>query len=203
MSLKILQKKMGIDDDGIIGKNTLIHAKTYFNFTDFRCAHFFGQTAHETGGFTMFEENLNYSAKSLINVFRKYFTDISAQQYAKKPQAIANRVYANRMGNGPESSGDGWKYRGRGALQLTGRDNYKKFSNKIGVDLLLNPDLVATEYSFESAIFFFDNNNIWKHCDAGVNDSTISTITKIINGGFHGLDDRKTRTNAYYNVLIT
>lgn len=203
MSLKLLQKKIGVVDTGIINKDTLLKAKEYYKFNNYTCAHFFGQCSHETDNFKVFEENLNYGAKSLRNVFRKYFTDLLAQSYERKPQMIANRVYANRMGNGNESSGDGWKYRGRGALQLTGKDNYKKFSDSIGVDLVNNPDLVSTNYSFESAIFFFEKNNIWKYSNVDVTESTISIITKIINGGFHGLDDRKAKTLSYYNMLIS
>jgi putative chitinase len=164
-----------------------------------RAAHFFAQTAHESGGFKSFSENLNYSAKGLRQIFGKYFkTDLEAQMYARQPERIANRVYANRMGNGPESSGDGWKFRGRGALQCTGRATYQAFADYIGrPDIMKNPDIVATELAFESALWFFDKNKLWSICDRGVNDAAILALTKRINGGTHGLDDRKAKTKKY------
>ena len=161
MSLKNLQAKIGVVADGAWGPGTLRAAAKYYKLSPARAAHFFGQTSHETGGFKAFSENLNYSAKGLRGVFGKYFpTDVIAAQYERKPQAIANRVYANRMGNGDEKSGDGWKYRGRGALQLTGRTNYETFAAYCNrPDVMTNPDLVATELAFESAMFFFERNN--------------------------------------------
>lgn len=200
MSIKELQKKIGIEQDGSWGPNTFKVASAFFKFTPTRAAHFFGQTAHETGGFKTFTENLNYSATGLRNIFGKYFPDdVIAKQYERQPAKIANRVYANRMGNGPESSGDGWKYRGRGALQLTGKDNYAAFANAFNrPDVLENPDLVATELAFESALFFFDKNKLWAICDKGINDAAILELTKKINGGTHGLDDRKVKTLQYH-----
>jgi putative chitinase len=172
----------------------------YYKFTPVRAAHFFAQTAHESGNFRAFSENLNYGAQGLMSVFRKYFPDaVSAAKYERKPEMIANRVYASRMGNGDEASGDGWKYRGRGALQLTGKDNYKAFADYLKKpEILTNPDLVATEYAFESALFFFDKNGLWKICDLGVDDQTILSLTKRINGGTHGLEDRREKTKKYY-----
>ena len=161
MSLKALQQKIGVTADGAWGPGTLRAAAAYYKLSPARAAHFFGQTAHETGGFKAFSENLNYSAQGLMGVFKKYFPDAAtAAKYERKPEAIANRVYASRMGNGPESSGDGWRYRGRGALQLTGRDNYKAFADYCKrPDVMSNPDLVATELAFESAMFFFERIN--------------------------------------------
>ncbi len=158
MSLKALQQKIGVTADGAWGPGTLRAAAAYYKLSPARAAHFFGQTAHETGGFKAFSENLNYGAKGLRGIFGKYFpTDALALQYERKPERIANRVYASRMGNGPEASGDGWKYRGRGALQLTGKDNYLAFSKYCNrPDVMTNPDLVATELAFESAMFFFE-----------------------------------------------
>lgn len=165
-------------------------------------AHFLGQAMHESGDFTTVTENLNYSANRLLKVFPKYFKTLAdAQRYANNPQAIGNRVYGNRMGNGNEASGDGYKYRGRGYIQLTGKDNYREFAKYIGVDVVNNPDLVATRYPFESAIFFFDKNNIWKMADAGVGISTITKLTKKINGGYNGLQDRIAKTNKVYKLL--
>ena len=199
MSLVNLQKKIGVSADGAFGPGTFKRAAAFYKLSPNRAAHFFAQTAHESGGFKAFSENLNYSAKGLRGTFGKYFpTDLSAQMYARQPERIANRVYANRMGNGPESSGDGWKYRGRGALQLTGKFSYQAFADYIGrPDIMKNPDLVATELCFESALWFFDRNKLWSICDKGVNDAAILALTKRINGGTNGLDDRRAKTKKY------
>ncbi len=203
MSLVTLQQKIGVTADGAFGPGTFKAAAAYYKLNKNRAAHFFAQTAHETGGFKAFSENLNYGAKGLRSVFRKYFpTDAAAKAYERQPQKIANRVYANRMGNGDEASGDGWRYRGRGALQLTGKSNYKAFSDYIDrPDVMTNPDLVATELCFESALWFFDKNKLWSICDQGINDAAILALTKRVNGGTHGLDDRTTRTRKYANWL--
>ena len=203
MSLSSLQKKIGVAADGSWGPGTLRAAATYYKLSPARAAHFFGQTAHETGGFKAFSENLNYGAKGLRGIFGKYFkTDAEALKYERKPEAIANRVYASRMGNGAESSGDGWKYRGRGALQLTGKSNYEAFAKYCNrPDVMTNPDLVATELAFESAMFFFERNKLWAICDQGVTDATILSISKKVNGGTHGLEDRKAKTKTYFSQL--
>ena len=203
MSLQSLQKKIGVTPDGSFGAGTMKAAMAFYNMSAVRAAHFFAQTAHESGGFKAFSENLNYGAKGLRGIFGKYFpTDALAAKYERKPEMIANRVYADRMGNGNEASGDGWKYRGRGALQLTGKSNYQAFANYLGKpEIMTNPDLVATEYAFESAIYFFEKNALWKICDQGVTDAAILALTKKINGGTHGLDDRKTKTYKYYTML--
>lgn len=199
MSLINLQQKIGVTADGAFGPGTYKKAATFYKLSPSRAAHFFAQTAHESGGFKTFSENLNYSAKGLRGIFGKYFpTDALARAYERQPQKIANRVYANRMGNGPEGSGDGWKYRGRGALQLTGKDNYEAFANYIGrPDVMSNPDLVAGELCFESALWFFDKNKLWSICDQGVKDASILALTKRINGGTHGIDDRRTKTYKF------
>jgi putative chitinase len=200
MSLMNLQSKCGCHPDGAFGPGTFKTAAAFYKLSPHRAAHFFAQTAHESGNFKAFSENLNYGAKGLRSIFRKYFpTDALARAYERQPQKIANRVYANRMGNGPESSGDGWKYRGRGPLQLTGKDNYRAFGKYIGreQEVLDNPDIVANELGFESALWFFDANKLWGICDQGVNDATILALTKRINGGTHGLDDRKLKTKKY------
>lgn len=204
MSLKSLQKKIGAVADGIFGPGTLKAAQAYYKLSDARAAHFFAQTAHESGGFKAFSENLNYSADGLNKIFPKYFKNAGrdANKYARKPEMIANVVYASRMGNGDISSGDGWKYRGRGALQLTGKDNYKAFSDYLKKpEIMTDPDLVAEDYSFESAMFFFEKNGLWKICDKGVNDEAIKELTKRINGGYHGLEDRTEKTKKYYSYL--
>jgi putative chitinase len=203
MSLIQLQKKIGVTADGAWGPGTLKAAAAYYKLNNNRAAHFFAQCAHESGNWKATSENLNYSAQGLRGIFRKYFpTDALAAQYARKPQAIANRVYGNRMGNGPESSGDGWKFRGRGFLQLTGHDNYKALSQYINrPDVMDNPDLVAGELAIESALWFFDRNKLWSICDQGINDAAILALTKRINGGTHGLDDRKLKTKKYATWL--
>jgi putative chitinase len=203
MSISLLQTKIGIPPanvDGIFGPNTLRHASRFFNLSRVRAAHFFGQTAHETGGFVTFVENLNYSAERLRQIFPRHFpTDQIAREYARNPERIANRAYANRMANGPESSGDGWRFRGRGALQTTGRNNYKAFSEWANdPSILQNPDVVATSFAFESALFFFQSNSLWPICDRGVDTNTITQLTRRINGGTHGLEDRIRRTNTYF-----
>ena len=199
MSLVNLQKKIGVTADGAFGPGTLKAAAAFYKLSPDRAAHFFAQCAHESGNFKAFSENLNYGAKGLRGIFRKYFpTDALARAYERKPAKIANRVYGNRMGNGDEASGDGFAFRGRGALQLTGKFNYKAFSDYIGrPDIMDNPDLVATELAFESALWFFDKNKLWGICDQGINDAAILALTKRINGGTHGLDDRKLKTKKY------
>ena len=146
-------------------------------------------------------ENLNYSDKGLNGIFKKYFPTIaSTAGYARKPEKIANKVYANRMGNGPESSGDGYKFRGRGPIQLTGKDNYTAFSQSIKrPDVLTNPDIVATELAFESALWFFNKNGLFAIADKGVTDAVIGQITRRVNGGTHGLDDRIKKTKQFAN----
>jgi putative chitinase len=204
MSLINLQSKCGCHPDGAFGPSTLKKACDHFKLNKNRAAHFFAQTAHESGNFKAFSENLNYGAKGLRGIFGKYFpTDAMARAYERQPQKIANRVYANRMGNGDEASGDGWKYRGRGPLQLTGKNNYRAFGKYIGreQEVLDNPDIVANELGFESALWFFDANKLWGICDQGINDAAILALTKRINGGTHGLDDRKMKTKKYASWL--
>ena len=202
MSLKSLQERAGVAADGAFGPGTMKAAMTLLKLTPIRAAHFFAQTSHETGGFKAFSENLNYSAQGLQGIFGKYFPGTLEESYARQPEKIANRVYASRMGNGDEASGDGWKFRGRGALQLTGKANYEAFAKYLGNnEVMENPDLVATKYAFESAMFFFERNKLWTICDQGINDAAILALTKRINGGTHGLEDRKTKTYKYYQFV--
>lgn len=200
MSIKILQEKTGSTADGVWGPNTFRKAMQHYKLNPYRAAHFFAQTVHESGGFKKFHENLNYSAQGLLGTFKKYFPNVSlAEAYQRNPEKIANFVYGNRMGNGDESSGDGWKFRGRGALQLTGKNNYKEFADYLNrPDIMDNPDIVATEFAFESAMFFFNKNKLWPICDKGVTDAVITELTKRINGGTHGLEDRIQKTKQYY-----
>lgn len=154
-----------------------------------RMAHFFSQVLHESGLMRYDTENLNYSAKALRLVFGKYFkTDQEANAYARQPEKIANRVYANRMGNRSESSGDGWKYRGRGLMQLTGRNNYKAFADWLGDGRVVDdPDLVSTDYAVHSAVFYWDKNRL----NAVADQNDVVKMTKRINGGTNGLTHRR------------
>ena len=203
MSIKSLQAKIGVAADGAFGPGTLKAAMEYYKMTPERAAHFFGQTAHESGGFKAFSENLNYGAKGLLGIFKKYFpTEQKALLYERKPEKIANLVYASRMGNGDETSGEGWKFRGRGALQLTGKSNYQALADHLKKpEIMTNPDLVGDELAFESAIFFFEKNKLWEICDKGMDKDVILALTKRINGGTHGLDDRIQKTVAFYQML--
>lgn len=200
MSLIKLQEKIGVKADGSFGPATLKAAMKYYKLSPEAAAHFFGQTAHETGGFHTFSENLNYSATGLRGTFKNYFkTDTLAESYARQPVKIASYVYGNRMGNGNEASQEGWKFRGRGALQTTGKSNYQAFATSINKpDIMINPDLVATDYAFEAAIFYFDNNKLWDIANKGVTDETILAMTKRVNGGTNGLEDRASLTKRYY-----
>lgn len=167
-----------------------------------RLAHFLSQIAHESGNFKFTVENLNYSSEGLLKVFPKYFKDkATADKYARKPEMIGSRVYANRMGNGDEASKMGFKFRGRGYLQLTGMENYKAFSLFIGEDCATNPDLVATKYPMDSAVWFFNKNGLWSICDQGSSTETITQLTKRINGGTHGLTDRIDKFKNYFQLL--
>ena len=177
-------------------------AKKFNITTNLRLAHFLSQCAHESGNFKVVSENLNYSVDGLKSTFGKYFPGNLAESYAKQPEKIASRVYANRMDNGDESSKEGYKFRGRGYLQATGKSNYKKFSDFIGEDCVTNPDLVATKYPLASAGFFFESNKLWSICDKGADDVTVTTLTKRINGGTNGLKDRLEKFKKYHNLLV-
>jgi putative chitinase len=170
--------------------------------TNLRLAHFLAQCALESTNFTATVENMNYSAQRLVQVFPKYFKPpVDVNAYARNAQKIGSRVYANRMGNGDEASGDGFKYRGRGYIQLTGRNNYQSFTNHIGEDCVGNPDLVATKYPLASAGFFFDSNNIWATCDQGSSDAVVTSVTKRVNGGTHGLAERIQNFKVFIKAL--
>ena len=171
--------------------------------TPLRLAHFLSQASHESGGFRAFSENLNYNAKGLCAIFRKYFPSVTiAMQYERKPEKIANRVYSSRMGNGNEASGEGWKYRGRGALQTTGKSNYQDFANFMQMpEIMSNPDLVATRYALASAAFFFKKNSLWGICDQGSSDEVVKRLTKRINGGQIGILERLKEFKHFYHLL--
>ncbi len=169
--------------------------------TILRLSHFISQCAHESSNFTRLSENLNYSADGLKKIFPKYFPDNLAESYARQPEKIANHVYSGRMGNSDEASGDGWKFRGRGALQTTGHDNYLALSKEMNYDFIKDPNAVATTYALSSAAFYFKKNNLLVICDLGSDVKTITTVTKKINGGVIGLDDRILLFNKFYALL--
>ena len=161
--------------------------------TKLRLAHFFAQIEHESG-LKPIAENLNYSANGLRKTFGKYFTDLEAIKYQRKPEAIANRVYANRMGNGNEASGDGFKYRGRGFLQNTGKNQYILLSKDTRIDFLNNPDLLLIEANaMIAALWFWQKNNLNVLADS----NAINLITKRINGGLNGIEHRKELLQKY------
>lgn len=169
--------------------------------TPLRLAHLLGQCSHESANFKVLKENLNYSADGLKKIFGKYFPGNLNESYARQPEKIANRVYSSRMGNGDEASGDGFRYAGRGAAQLTGKQNYTEFDKFVDDDILANPDLVATKYSLMSAAWFFWKNKLWDLCDKGVDVPSITSVTKRVNGGTHGLSHRIEETIKFYNLL--
>jgi len=198
--IKNWQAKHGLVPDGDIGKKTLLKIKEVLKIpTNEATAHFVGNTFHETGGFIRFEENLNYSAKGLLTTFPKYFKTLAAaNEAARNPQKIANIVYAGRMGN--DSINEGWKFRGRGALQTTGKNNYRLLGEFLEIDLLSDPSSVATTYAFESAVFYFASNNLWPKC-ATVTDVSIKNVRKAVNGGSIGLLEVNSKVKFFYSLL--
>ncbi len=195
-----LEKLKGHIPDAVITQ--IPETAKKFNITNnLRLAHFLSQCGHESGNFKAVSENLNYSADGLKKIFGKYFPGNLNESYARQPEKIAARVYASRMGNGDEASKEGFKFRGRGYIQLTGKANYTNFTKFIGEDCVANPDLVATKYPLASAAFFFDSNKLWAICDRGADDATVTAVTKRVNGGTIGLPDRIKHFKEYYNLL--
>jgi putative chitinase len=195
-----LEKLKGHIPDAVIAQ--IPETAKKFNITNnLRLAHFLSQCGHESGNFKAVSENLNYSADGLKKIFGKYFPGNLNESYARQPEKIAARVYASRMGNGDEASKEGFKFRGRGYIQLTGKANYTNFTKFIGEDCVANPDLVATKYPLASAGFFFDSNKLWAICDRGADDATVTAVTKRVNGGTIGLADRIKHFKEYYNLL--
>jgi len=172
-----------------------------YSLSPLQLAHFLAQCHHESGGWKQTEENLNYSKQGLLKVFHKYFKTVNPDDYAHHPEKIANRVYAMRLGNGRERDGDGWRYRGRGYIQLTGKENYARFGSDMKVDFVAQPDRVATEYPLSSAAWFFDSNRIWKWCAVGDTRDAVVDVTKRVNGGLIGLDDRVKLFDKYWSAL--
>lgn len=196
------QKKYFLTPDGIIGKKTFEKMLNVWSLKPLQLVHFLAQTDHETAGFKYRYENLNYSATALTLTFPKHFPNLtSALDYAGKPSMIANRVYADRFGNGNTQSGDGYKYRGRGSIQTTFKDNYYALSVFVKDSTILkDPDKVADDYFWDSGLFYFKNRKIWYIC----NDTTLETITKVtklVNGGTNGLQDRINLTKKYEKLI--
>lgn len=198
MNLDLLSKKIPAS---VVDEMPLVIEKFGIN-SPLRLSHFLSQCAHESGNFKFVRENLNYSADGLRKIFPKYFPTLeAANKYARQPEKIANKVYGNRMGNGDEASGDGFKFRGRGYIQLTGKDNYAAFDKFVDDDIMANPDLVATKYPLTSAAFFFHKNKLWDVCDKGHTHDVVVAVTKRVNGGTHGLEDRKDKFNVFHSTL--
>ena len=195
-----LENLKGHIPDAVIAQ--IPDAAKKFNISNpLRLAHFLAQCGHESAGFKAIQENLNYSADGLKKIFPKYFPGNLAEGYARNPEKIASKVYGSRMGNGDETTKEGFKFRGRGYIQLTGKDNYTKFAKFIGEDTVGNPDLVATKYPLASAAFFFDSNKLWEICDKGADDATVTAVTKRVNGGTIGLADRIKHFKEYFGLL--
>ena len=196
-----LEKLKGHIPDAVIAMIPAVAQKFQID-SALRLAHFLAQCGHESGGFRLTKENLNYSAKGLNGIFKKYFPTLeSALPYERKPEKIANKVYGGRMGNGPEASGDGAKFCGRGYIQLTGKDNYTAFGKSIGEDVCANPQVVAEKYALLSAAWFFSKNGLHKMADGGSGDAVVTSITKRVNGGTIGLPDRIKHFKEYYHLL--
>jgi putative chitinase len=192
-AMKALQAKVGAKPDGSFGTNTARAIAKHYELSPARGAHLLGQASHESGGFKLVRENLNYSAETMVRVWPSRFKTVAeAQPFARNPKALADKVYSNRMGN---AEGEGHIYIGRGFLQLTGKDNYKAFASDMRVpEIMQDPSLVETDYAFETALWFFEKNNLFAIADKGVNDDTIKQITKRVNGGYIGLDHRTKET---------
>ena len=196
-----LDKLKGHVPDTVIGQIPGVMDTFQIN-TPLRLAHFLAQCGHESGGFKHVNENLNYSADGLKKIFPKYFAQAGlAESYARQPEKIASRVYGGRMGNGDESTKEGYKFRGRGYIQLTGKSNYSEFDKFVNEDILANPDLVATQYPLLSAAWFFHKNGLNAIADKGSDDATVTAVTKRVNGGTIGLPDRIKHFKEYYSLL--
>ena len=199
-AMKALQAKVGAKPDGAFGPNTARAIAKHYDLSPVRAAHLLGQASHESGGFTITRENLNYSPEGMCRVWPSRFKTVEeAKPYARNPKALADKVYSGRMGNG---EGEGHIYIGRGFLQLTGKDNYKAFASDMRVpEIMQDPSLVETDYAFETALWFFERNNLFDIADKGVNDDTIKAITKRVNGGYVGLDHRIKETRKIWDWL--
>lgn len=196
-----ISKLKGHVPDAVITQLPEVMEKFQIN-TPVRIAHFLSQCGHESGNFKVVNENLNYGAKGLLGLFKKYFpTEAKALEYERKPEKIANLIYGGRMGNGVEATGEGYKFRGRGYIQLTGKDNYSAFDKVVAEDIVANPDLVATKYPLLSAAWYWNSRKINTVCDQGATDEVIKKVTKLVNGGEIGLADRQKHFKEFYSLL--
>jgi putative chitinase len=198
--MKRLQEKAGVGADGAFGPNTARAVAKHYGLSPERGAHILGQSHHESAGFKRVSEGLYYSTPERIQAVwpSRFKTVADAEPYAKNPEKLADKVYGGRMGN----DGEGYKWRGRGFLQLTGRDNYSRFAADMDIGSVMdNPDLVEDEYAFDTAVWFFKTNKLFNIADEGVTDDVIRKITKRVNGGTHGLADREKQTHMIYKWL--
>ena len=201
LAMQKLQQRIGASTDGSFGPNTARAITKHFSLSAERSAHLLGQASHESGGFTRVCESLYYSSPDRIRkVWPTRFKTVSdAEPYARNPKALADKVYSNRMGNGEN---EGSVFIGRGFLQLTGKDNYRSFAADMRLpEVMTDPSLIETDYAFETAYWFFEKNRLFKIADEGVDTNTIEKITKRVNGGYHGLQDRMDQTNKIYGWL--
>jgi putative chitinase len=196
-----ISKLKGHVPDAVITQLPEVMEKFQIN-TPLRIAHFLSQCGHESGNFKVVNENLNYGAKGLLGLFKKYFpTEAKALEYERKPEKIANLIYGGRMGNGPEASGEGYKFRGRGYIQLTGKDNYSAFDKVVAEDIVANPDLIATKYPLLSAAWYWNSRKINSVCDQGATEEVVKKVTKLVNGGDIGLADRLKHFKEFHSLL--
>jgi putative chitinase len=198
--IQLLQDRLELKPDGQIGAKTFGALRAKWELNGIQLCHFLGQCEHETGGFRLWEENLNYSENGLLTIFPRHYKDpLLALKHQRKPSVIANHVYGNRMGNNQPN--DGWHFRGRGAIQLTGRTNYRLFAEWLkDQSIMTNPDQVATKYAFESALWYFTERNIFRLC-TDLSADTITKVTRLVNGGTNGLEDRIKKTLNYQQFL--
>jgi putative chitinase len=199
-AMKRLQEKAGVGADGAFGPNTARAVAKHYGLSPERGAHILGQSHHESAGFKRVSEGLYYSTPERIQAVwpSRFKTVADAEPYAKNPEKLADKVYGGRMGN----DGEGYKWRGRGFLQLTGKDNYSRFAADMNIGSVMdNPDLVEDEYAFDTAVWFFKTNKLFDIADEGVTDAVIRKITKRVNGGTHGLSDREKQTHMIYKWL--
>ena len=202
-AMKKLQEKVGVGADGHFGKNTAKAIAEHYELSNERAAHLMGQASHESGHWRHTRENLNYSSESMMRVWPSRFPDLaSTQGLARNPKALAENVYFGRLGNDSKTKAS--LYVGRGFLQLTGFANVKAFASDMGVpEVIEDPQLLEDEYAFETALWFFKKNKLFDIADKGVNEEIIKKITKRVNGGYHGLDDRIEQTNKIYEWLTS
>jgi putative chitinase len=201
LAMQKLQERIGASTDGSFGPNTARAITKHFGLSAERSAHLLGQASHESGGFTRVCESLYYSSPDRIRKVwpSRFKTVADAEPYARNPKALADKVYSNRMGNGEN---EGSVFIGRGFLQLTGKDNYRSFASDMRLpEVMTDPSLIETDYAFETAYWFFEKNKLFKIADEGVNTNTIEKITKRVNGGYHGLQDRLDQTNKIFGWL--